>query len=89
MMPGQYRMVPVFRARHDARIGRRGRAGVSGSMNLIRTPALRLLAVPAMARLPIDSATLAWPESGNIVVPPAQANALTGLAAEPDRRMLC
>ena len=58
-------------------------------MNLIRTAALRLPAVPAVAQLPIDFAALAWPESGNIVVPIAQASAVSRLAAEPDRRMLC
>ena len=58
-------------------------------MNLICTTALRLPAVPAMARLPIDFATHAWPEFGNIVIPVAQASALSRLAAEPDRWMLC
>ena len=42
-----------------------------------------------MAQRPIKCATLAWPECGRIVVPVAHAEALTGLAAKPDRRMLC
>lgn len=58
-------------------------------MNLIRTASLRLLTVPAVAQRPIEFATLEWPEFGSIVVPVAQAEALTRLAAELDRRMLC
>jgi len=55
-------------------------------MNLLRTVLLLLLAVPAMAQRPIEFASLEWPESGNIVIPVAEGEALTGLAAELDER---
>jgi len=58
-------------------------------MNLIRTAALGLLMVPAVSQRPIDFAARKWPEFGNIVVPVAQAEAPTRLAAELDPRMLC
>ena len=58
-------------------------------MDLIRTVALRLLAVPAMAPRPIEPATLAWPARGRIAVPVAQPEVLTRLVEQSDRRMLC
>jgi leucyl aminopeptidase len=54
--------------------------------NLIHTAALLLLAVPAMAQRPIEFSPFAWPDNGSIVVPVAEGEALSGLAAELDER---
>ncbi|MEJ2273683.1 MAG: leucyl aminopeptidase [Woeseiaceae bacterium] len=55
-------------------------------MRLISTIALLLLALPAAAQRPIEFMPFEWPESGSIVIPVAQGEALTGLAAELDER---
>ena len=55
-------------------------------MRLIRIIVLLLLAMPALAQRPIEFMPLAWPESGSIVIPMAEGETLTGLAAELDER---
>ena len=55
-------------------------------MRLIRIIVLLLLAMPALAQRPIEFMPLAWPESGSIVIPMAEGETLTGLAAELDKR---
>ena len=55
-------------------------------MNLVRMIVLLSLAAPAMAQRPIDFGPFDWPESGSIVVPVTEGEALTGLAAELDER---
>jgi leucyl aminopeptidase len=55
-------------------------------MRLIRIIVLLLLAMPAMAQRPIEFMALEWPESGSIVIPVAEGETLTGLAAELDER---
>ena len=55
-------------------------------MNLIRIIVLLLLATPALAQRPIEVMPLEWPNSGSIVIPVAEGETLTGLAAELDER---
>ena len=55
-------------------------------MNLIRVIALLLLCSPALAQRDIDFKPLEWPASGSIVIPVAEGEALTGLAAALDER---
>ena len=55
-------------------------------MILIRITVLFLLVSPAMAQRSIDFGPLDWPADGNIVIPVAQGESLTGLAAELDAR---
>ena len=55
-------------------------------MNLIRVIVLLLFAMPALAQRPIEFSTVEWPEDGSIVIPAAEGEALTGLAAELDKR---
>lgn len=55
-------------------------------ITLIRIAFLLILAAPAMAQRPIDFSPFEWPASGSIVVPVAEGDALSGLAAELDAR---
>jgi leucyl aminopeptidase len=55
-------------------------------MRLIRVIALLLPAIPAMAQRPIDFMPLEWPANGSIVIPVAQGEQLTGLAATLDAK---
>ena len=55
-------------------------------MKLIQTAVLVFLALPAMAQRPIEFGALEWPRSGSIVVPMAEGEALSGLAADLDER---
>jgi leucyl aminopeptidase len=45
-----------------------------------------MLAVPAMAQRPIEFQAFEWPENGSIVIPVAEGDSLSGLAAELDNR---
>ena len=51
---------------------------------LMRITFLLLLVTPAMAQRSIDFAPLEWPGEGSIVIPVAEGESLTGLAAELD-----
>lgn len=53
---------------------------------LLRITFLLLLVTPAMAQRSIDFAPLEWPGEGSIVIPVAEGESLTGLAAELDAR---
>ena len=55
-------------------------------MYLVRIVILLLLTVPAMAQRPIEFGPFEWPEDGSIVVPVAEGEGLSGLAAELDER---
>jgi leucyl aminopeptidase len=55
-------------------------------MYLVRIVVLLLLTVPAMAQRSIEFSPFAWPESGSIVIPVAEGDALAGLASELDTR---
>lgn len=53
---------------------------------LIRIAFLLIVAAPAMAQRPIDFGPMEWPNAGNLVIPVAEGESLTGLAAELDGR---
>ncbi len=55
-------------------------------ITLVRITFLLMLATPAMAQRPIDFSPFEWPAGGSIVVPVAEGDALSGLAAELDQR---
>jgi leucyl aminopeptidase len=55
-------------------------------MNLIRIFALLLFALPAMAQRPIDLKAFDWPADGNLVIPVAAGETLSGLAAALDEK---
>lgn len=55
-------------------------------IKLIHIAVLFVLTVPAMAQRPIDFGPLEWPADGNLVIPVAQGESLSGLAAELDER---
>jgi len=53
---------------------------------LIRITILLLLALPAMAQRPIEFSAFEFPASGSIVIPVAEGDSLTGLAATLDTK---
>ena len=55
-------------------------------IKLFQVTVLLVFAVPAMAQRSIDFGPLDWPADGNVVIPVAQGESLTGLAAELDAR---
>ena len=55
-------------------------------ITLFRVCVLLFLAGPALAQRPIDFEPLDWPADGNIVIPVAEGESLSGLAAELDAR---
>jgi len=62
------------------------RPGANSVKKLVRITLLLMLAVPAMAQRPIGFHAFELPESGSIVVPVAEGEGLTGLAAKLDAR---
>ena len=53
---------------------------------LIRIAFLLIVAAPALAQRLIDFGPMEWPQAGNLVIPVAEGESLTGLAAELDGR---